>query len=137
MRTHAWRGVLLAIIVSVGCAVAATPAQALIHSWNCTRSAYNHCTDPDASYHTWIETDSGTTDGSVVNLCTKAETQAGNIRSTTASPPTDEWCDFNTTIVGRCLTSTTPTSRSYSYWGGAGSQVSMHDSSETPSNSGC
>lgn len=109
-------------------------AFAFSNSWSCARYAGNHCTDPDTSYHSWIETVSGTTGATYVqSLCIKAKTEAGNIRSTTAG----NWCGSNTTVVGRCLTASTPTSRAYSYWESGSGQVTMSNGAFTPSESFC
>jgi hypothetical protein len=139
MRLRSWHGALVAVLASAACALCAPSAQSFQNNWNCTRAAYNHCTDPDTSYHTWIETVSGTTNHEIVNLCTKAVTAppGNNVRSTTANPPVHEWCGFNTTSVGRCLISSTPNSRAYSYWGSGGGQVKMVNGAYTPSSSGC
>jgi hypothetical protein len=128
------RVLALSLVLMASLFAGTQAADAFIHSWSCSRQAGNHCTDPDTTPHGLIETDSGTTGGTFVNsLCTKAITAAGNIRSTTAG----NWCDSNTTVVGRCLTGVDPSSYSYSYWESGSGSVTMSDSSESPSNSFC
>jgi hypothetical protein len=106
-------------------------AHALTDNWNCSRNAGDHCTDSGGA-HSWIETD-GFSGTGVSSLCIKAENSDGTIHATTLGT----WCDSNTTVVARCLTSSTPISTAYSYWESGTGAVSMMNTAITPSQSFC
>lgn len=134
----AWRGVLLASVLFAALAAVAAPAWGLHAYWGCTnKSSASTCyenTLTDGHYRGWIatSTDIGTLR---YEVCTKAITAAGNVRSTTAGTH----CNINDVdgFVSRCLISPEPTSWAYSYWAGTGGNLPITASALSPSESGC
>lgn len=126
-----WIGALSLAVLLVAAAAPPTAA-ALSHNWaygqnsNCSSghvAANTRCYDAVSTpYHSWLETattsySTAGVDAPAAELCTKAITEAGNIRSTTdGGAGAHEWCDYGHPEVHRCLVSATPLSWAYGYW---------------------
>jgi hypothetical protein len=105
---------LVVLLVIGGLSGGAGAAGAYTHTWDCYSYANaQKCYDPSPCCHSWIEVQVALINDPRYNVCAKAVTAAGNIRSAT-----NAMCGVNTDLHTTCLISETPSSTAYVYWAG-------------------
>lgn len=111
------------VAVMGGAAIGATPAAALYDAGSCWTSSGQVC--QLSGYHGWYQIAYGG-DVSKPEMCAKAVTAAGNIRSGSG-------CIYPGSWTLRCLSGASPNSSAYGYWGGSGSAITGQTQAWSPS----
>lgn len=124
----------IALAVGTTAALALIPgsAQAYTHAWNCSLLLANtRCYDTTGViYNPWNNLAVGS-NVAKSEVCVKAITAAGNLRSTTTGSTNASYCAFNSTGRGIVLSSPTPNSQGYVYWNGSGSNPYLSGGAQT------
>ncbi len=127
---------LRACLVSAGAvtALAVVPAgaQAYSHSWGCgSWPSSTRCNDTTGiTYNPWVTLQVGSS-AAKAEVCVKAVTAAGNLRSTTTGSGNASYCAFNASSKGITLTGPTPNSQGYVYWNGSGGAPTLSGGAQT------
>lgn len=123
------RAVLLAMLVAV---LAPSSASAYVHNWGLSTGICNpwpsntRCTDnAGQTYNPWIQNSFGvSTEQAMYEVCAKAVTAAGNLRSTTTGSDNEDYCAGGGALTtGNTLSSSTPESKAYGYYNVNGDSV--------------
>ena len=125
----------LAVIVGIGL-LSASSATAYVHSWSCQSGSGGTCPDLSGQiFNPWLGLQAQMDPlRDVHQLCAKAVTAAGNLRS---PAPGYSSCGYGIFLIGVCLISDTPDSQAYIYWDGPGGPYGIEGLAETPDSAGC
>jgi len=129
------RAVAGAVALGAVAAMAVVPssASAYSHSWGCGGwPSSTRCDDTTGiTYNPWITLQVGSSIAKA-EVCVKAITSAGNLRSTTTGSSNGSYCAFNASSKGITLSGSTPNSLGYVYWNGSGTSPTVSGGAQTP-----